>query len=55
MKRNSKLGHITPVGANIFAELGFEPKEAAKLLEESNKIISEKLFIKESLMTELVV
>jgi len=54
MKRNSKLGHITPVGANIFAELGFEPKEAAKLLEESNKIISEKLFIKESLMTELL-
>ena len=29
--------------------------EAAKLLEESNKIISEKLFIKESLMTELAV
>jgi predicted XRE-type DNA-binding protein len=55
MKRNSKLGHITPAGANIFAELGFEPKEAAKLLEESNKIISEKLSIKESLMTELAV
>jgi len=55
MKCNSKLRHITPVGANIFAELGFEPKEAAKLLEESNKIISEKLFIKESLMTELAV
>jgi predicted XRE-type DNA-binding protein len=35
--------------------LGFEPKEASKLLEESNKIISEKLFIKESLMTELAV
>ena len=55
MKRNSKLGHITPAGANIFAELGFEPKEAAKLLQESNKIISEKLSIKESLMTELAV
>ncbi len=55
MKRNSKLGHITPSGANIFADLGFEPKEAAKLLEESNKIISEKLSIKESLMTELAV
>ena len=55
MKRNSKLGHITPSGANIFADLGFEPKEAAKLLEESDKIISEKLSIKESLMTELAV
>ena len=55
MKRNSKLGHITPAGANIFAELGFEPDEAAKLLSESNKIISEKLVIKEALMTELAV
>ena len=55
MKRNVKLGHITPAGANIFAELGFEPDEAAKLLSESNKIISEKLAIKESLMTELAV
>ena len=50
-----KLGHITPAGANIFAELGFEPDEAAKLLSESNKIISEKLAIKETLMTELAV
>jgi predicted XRE-type DNA-binding protein len=53
MKRNIKLGHVTPVGANIFADLGFEPTEAAKLLEASNRIISEKLSIKESLMTEL--
>lgn len=53
MKRNSTLGHITPAGANIFADLGFAPEEAAKLLEESNKIISEKLAIKQSLMTEL--
>lgn len=55
MKRNTKLGHITPAGANIFADLGFEPDEAVQLLEESNKIISEKLSIKESLMTELAV
>ena len=55
MKRNIKLGHITPASENIFAELGFEPNEAAKLLNESNKIISEKLAIKESLKTELAV
>jgi len=55
MKRNTKLGHITPAGANIFADLGFEPTEAVKLLDESNQIISEKLAIKESLMTELAV
>ncbi|MDD3937049.1 XRE family transcriptional regulator [Rhodoferax sp.] len=53
MKRNLKLGHITPAGANIFADLGFDPNEAIKLLQESNKIISEKTSIKESLMTEL--
>jgi predicted XRE-type DNA-binding protein len=55
MKRNTQLGHITPAGANIFADLGFEAKQAAKLLDESNKIISEKLLIKELLMTELAV
>lgn len=45
--------HITPVGGNVFADLGFEPAEAAALKAESQKIISEKLAIKDSLMTEL--
>ncbi len=53
MKVATKSGHITPAGANIFADLGFDPEEAAKLLKESNMMISEKLAIKESLMTEL--
>jgi len=53
MKVASKSGHITPAGANIFADLGFEPEEAVKLLKESKLITSEKLAIKESLMTEL--
>lgn len=50
--KNTKLGHVTPAGANIFADLGFEPGEAVRLLDESNKIILEKLSIKKSLMTE---
>ncbi|MFA5372332.1 MAG: XRE family transcriptional regulator [Sideroxydans sp.] len=50
---NTKSMHITPVGGNVFADLGFDPKEAAALKAESNRIISEKLAIKESLMTEL--
>lgn len=50
---NTKSMHITPVGGNVFADLGFDPKEAAALKVESNRIISEKLAIKESLMTEL--
>jgi predicted XRE-type DNA-binding protein len=45
--------HITPAGGNVFADLGFEPEEAAALQAESKRIISEKLAIKESLMAEL--
>lgn len=35
-------GHITPVGGNIFADLGFAPEEAAALQAESKRIILEK-------------
>lgn len=49
----TKSMHITPAGGNVFADLGFEPEEAAKLQENSNRIISEKLAIKNSLMNEL--
>ena len=50
-----KSTHKTPAGGNVFADLGFAPKEAAALKAKSKKIISEKLAIKESLMTELAV
>ena len=53
MTQNTKSMHITTVGGNIFADLGFSPKEAAALQAKSKKIISEKLAIKELLMTEL--
>ena len=53
MSSESITTHVTPVGGNIFADLGFEPDEAAKLLAETDAIISEKLAIKNSLMTEL--
>jgi predicted XRE-type DNA-binding protein len=49
----TKSMHITPIDGNIFADLGFEPEEAAKLQANSNRIISEKLAIKNSLMSEL--
>ncbi len=55
MKAKTETMHITPVGGNIFADLGFEPEEAARLLAETDKVISEKLAIKESLMGELAV
>lgn len=41
--------HITPAGGNVFLDLGFEPEEAAKLLAESDKRISETLANKERL------
>ena len=53
MSIETKSMHITPVGGNVFADLGFEPEEAAALQAESKRVISEKLAIKESLMTEL--
>ena len=53
MSSESIITHVTPVGGNIFADLGFEPEEAAALKAESQRIISEKLAIKDSFMTEL--
>lgn len=53
MSIETRSTHVTPVGGNVFADLGFTPEEAAALQAESQRIISEKLIIKESLMTEL--
>lgn len=53
MSVETKSMHITKAGGNVFADLGFEPAEAAALQAESKRVISEKLAIKESLMTEL--
>jgi predicted XRE-type DNA-binding protein len=55
MKSNTKSMHKTPVGGNVFADLGFDAQEAILLKAESNRVISEKLAIKESLMCELAV
>jgi predicted XRE-type DNA-binding protein len=49
----TKSMHITPAGGNVFADLGFEPEEAAVLQANSKRIISEKLAIKDSLMIEI--
>jgi predicted XRE-type DNA-binding protein len=53
MNVNTKSGHLTPADGNVFADLGFEPEEAARLQAESRRRISEKLAIKEALMTRL--
>jgi predicted XRE-type DNA-binding protein len=53
MSIDTKSAHVTPVGGNVFADLGFDPQEAAALKARSQQIISEKMAIKEGLMTEL--
>lgn len=53
MTIETKSMHITPAGGNVFADLGFDPAEAAQLQAQSKRIIADKLAIKNSLMTEL--
>lgn len=44
LKRTARIGvtHITPIGGNIFLDLGFAPKEAARLQAETKQIIEAK-------------
>ena len=53
MSIETQSAHITPVGGNIFTDLGFEPEEAVALQAETQRIIAEKLAIKAHLMSEL--
>lgn len=53
MSIDTKSAHVTRAGGNVFVDLGFAPTEAEALHAESQRIISEKLAIKVSLMTEL--
>lgn len=55
MKTNTKSMHKTPASGNVFIDLGFDAKEAELLKLESDRVISEKKAIKESLMSELAV
>ena len=53
MKIDTDIRHVTQPDANLFLELGFSPKEAARLQAASDKQITEIRLIKEQLMTEL--
>lgn len=39
MNIETELAHVTPVGGNVFVNLGFEPEEAAALQAELQRII----------------
>lgn len=45
----SRTTHITPVGGNVFLDLGFPPDEAVKLKAHSDMLIKTKLALAESL------
>ncbi len=55
MNAETGSGHITPVGGNVFADLGFNAQESAGLKAESARLISAKLAIKDALMSELAI
>ena len=43
MTSESIITHITPVDGNVFADLGFPQDEAARILAETDAIITAKL------------
>jgi predicted XRE-type DNA-binding protein len=47
---DSDSAHITPVGGNVFADLGFNTKEAKALQAQTRTVIEKKLAIKKQLM-----
>lgn len=53
MDIDTKSTHITPIGGNVFADLGFDQDEALQLQSESRRIVAKKLALKEQLMTEI--
>lgn len=59
MKRKTDIvadnvtAHITPVGGNVFADLGFGPSEAKALQAQVREVIAKKLAIKKQLMDTL--
>ena len=54
MSAKKIITHRTPADGNIFADLGFAPEEAKRLLAEADQAIDEKRAIKKTLMTEIV-
>jgi predicted XRE-type DNA-binding protein len=53
MNVDTEIRHTTPVGANLFLELGFEPDEAERLLDASDRQINNIVNLKQQLMGEL--
>lgn len=52
MRIETRSMHVTKVGGNVFADLGFAPAEAAALQAESKRVIAEKFATKGAMMTD---
>lgn len=52
MSKDLKSAHVTPADGSVFLDLGFDPKLAAALQAESEKIIVEKKAAKHKSSTE---
>jgi predicted XRE-type DNA-binding protein len=50
---DNAASHITPPGGNVFADLGFDAKQAKALQAQTRKVIAKKLAIKQQLMDAL--
>ncbi|KAA1186376.1 hypothetical protein [Photorhabdus heterorhabditis] len=50
---DTKIRHVTPIGKNIFSELGFDAQEAQQLNTNSLYEIANTLAIKEKLIGEI--
>lgn len=52
-KMDNDIRHITPAGANIFGELGFDEPQAQQLLQDAEKEVCQLLALKQQLMQEI--
>lgn len=52
-KKKEGISHVTPVGGNVFVDLGFPPDEAKKLKQDSDREINAKIALKKELMTDV--
>ncbi len=50
---DNEIGHTTPVGGNVFADLGFDEAEASALQAQVREVIAKKLAIKKQLIDTL--
>ncbi len=50
---DTMIRHTTALSSNLFADIGFEPEEAARLQDQVDREINAALALKEQLMTEV--